>query len=176
MEKVYKATNGAPFNKKKVQLYGRELDRIKQDKGVLRPKDVVEAAKSRRSPLHDVFEWDNTEAAERYRLYQARALINHIDIEIRYDHKVKEQKAFFSVQNTPDEENKNIAYVTFEDVLSKPELRKQIILKALDEAQYWEERYQEYKELQKIVNAIELTNKKLRKRWVKKPRANKRRK
>ena len=53
-----------------------ELERIaKANGGVLRAEDVVESARNERSPLHASFTWDNDEAAERWRLHQARNLI-----------------------------------------------------------------------------------------------------
>jgi hypothetical protein len=43
--------------------------------GVVSPRDVVDAAKSEVSPLHPYFEWDDTVAAEKFRLGQARNLL-----------------------------------------------------------------------------------------------------
>lgn len=53
--------------------------------GRLTPGDVVEAARPAESPLHDQFEWDDTAAAERYRLEQARALIRSVRVLVRTD-------------------------------------------------------------------------------------------
>ena len=49
--------------------------------GRLDPKEVVDAARSPKSALHDRFEWDDTTAAEAYRLQQARGLIRSVYIE-----------------------------------------------------------------------------------------------
>lgn len=57
----------------------RELER---DNGRLAPVDVVEAARDPASPLHSHFTWDDTEAAEKYRLMQARTLIRTVKLEI----------------------------------------------------------------------------------------------
>lgn len=43
--------------------------------GLLLAEDVVAAAEAEDSPLHNYFCWDDTEAARRYRLDQARDLI-----------------------------------------------------------------------------------------------------
>ena len=57
-------------------LVKSELERIQaKHNGFLRPQDVVDAARSSKSPLHEYFEWNDSEAAQRYRLAQARALI-----------------------------------------------------------------------------------------------------
>jgi len=49
--------------------------------GILLPEQVVEFAKRKTSALHDAFEWDDTEAARKYRLEQARAIIR-VSVEI----------------------------------------------------------------------------------------------
>ena len=43
--------------------------------GILRPADVVDEARAENSPLHNAFEWDDTVAAEAYRIEQAKELI-----------------------------------------------------------------------------------------------------
>lgn len=57
----------------------RELER---DNGRLLPGDVVEAARAPESPLHSHFNWDDSDAAEKYRLMQARTLIRTVKLEI----------------------------------------------------------------------------------------------
>jgi len=57
--------------------------------GVLYPADVVEAARNPNSAMHSQFEWDDSEAAEAYRLQQARALIRRVKVNvIRSDQEV----------------------------------------------------------------------------------------
>ena len=60
-----------------------EIERVrKANGGVIRPPDVVEAAASGDSMIHDVFEWDNDVAAHKHRLWQARAMLRAIHVEI----------------------------------------------------------------------------------------------
>lgn len=54
--------------------------------GVLTPEDTVAAAADPAHILHPRFEWDDTEAAHRYRLDQARALIRAVRVEISTTH------------------------------------------------------------------------------------------
>ena len=55
-----------------------ELER----EGRLLPADVVDDARDADSPLHSHFEWDDSIAAEHYRLDQARNLIRSIKIHV----------------------------------------------------------------------------------------------
>lgn len=62
------------------------LERITQaNSGRLTPEAVVQEAKSKDSPLHDCFEWDQRKAAHQYRIWQARELITSIKVEVRTD-------------------------------------------------------------------------------------------
>jgi len=54
-----------------------------QNGGVLLPEDVVAAARSPKSPLHNWFTWDDDDAAQKWRLVQARELIRSIKIEVQ---------------------------------------------------------------------------------------------
>lgn len=57
--------------------------------GVLDPQDVVHAARNPNSAMHGQFEWNDGEAAEAYRLQQARALIKRVRVEVvRVDQEV----------------------------------------------------------------------------------------
>lgn len=52
------------------------------NKGILRPKDVVEAARPKGSVLHSSFTWDNRAAAEAHRINEARTLIRSVRVDI----------------------------------------------------------------------------------------------
>lgn len=53
-----------------------ELELIRQrNRGFLRPQDVIKAARSKTSQLHRYFEWNDSRAAEKHRLDQAREII-----------------------------------------------------------------------------------------------------
>ncbi len=164
-KKKYIATQGAPFRKANVQIYGEELNKIaSNNSGQLNPEDVIEAAKNTNNPLHEYFDWDDTEAANKYRLFQARNMINHITVSVQYNGSQKEHKAFFSVNSTPEEKAKNRTYITIDRVLNEPVLRGQVIKDALKEIEYWKRKYAEYLELRKIFKAIEETKKKITKK------------
>ena len=50
--------------------------------GRLSARSVLNAAMDKNSPLHSYFEWDDTAAAVKYRLEQARELIRKIKVEV----------------------------------------------------------------------------------------------
>lgn len=50
--------------------------------GVLIPSEVVNIARDADHPLHAMFEWDDTAAAHKYRLEQARGLIASVRVTV----------------------------------------------------------------------------------------------
>ncbi|MBS5944936.1 hypothetical protein [Varibaculum cambriense] len=59
----------------------KELRALHSRDGVLTCEAVVREARAKSSPLHDYFTWDDSRAAERYRLIEAGRLIATVRIE-----------------------------------------------------------------------------------------------
>ena len=51
---------------------------IQQKEGNLNPKEVLRDARNPNSPLHQLFEWDDSVAAEAYRLMQAKQVVRYV--------------------------------------------------------------------------------------------------
>lgn len=101
--------------------------------GKLTPEAVVKAAKSMASPLHDCFEWDDSEAASRYRLWQARELIASIRIEI-----VVEEKELSVVRYVRDPEclsDSRQGYISLPALRNNPEDSRKALLYELARAE-----------------------------------------
>jgi hypothetical protein len=62
----------------------RELKKIQSKDGRLTADATVQAARDPKNPLHKAFEWDNTRAAHKWRLEQARTLIAWAETKVRY--------------------------------------------------------------------------------------------
>lgn len=54
------------------------LEQLRED-GAVGPEQLVERAKPVESPIHNLFEWDDTAAGEKYRLEQARLYIARVE-------------------------------------------------------------------------------------------------
>lgn len=75
------ATNGHRDGTK-IAAAASALEAINKTKGKLTPTLVVEAAKSKSSPLHGYFTWENNKAAQNYRLLEASMLIRTVRIRV----------------------------------------------------------------------------------------------
>ncbi len=123
--KKYKARLGAPFPKDRAQEVGCEVERIKRDRKKLKPEFLVEEAQSKHSKLHDLFDWDDGIAAEKWRVQQARNIINHIVEVIIVDEEPQEVRSFFSVDNSEGKK-----YVSLKDIAKNSQYRAQLIDRA----------------------------------------------
>ena len=63
-----------------IDIQTQELDKLYKKYGKLTPDMVVKEAKKKSSPLHQYFEWNDTEAALQWRKQQARVMIHHIKV------------------------------------------------------------------------------------------------
>lgn len=72
-----------------------ELERIRNKYGLLQPELVVAESRKENSILHNAFEWDNTKAAEQYRVSQARYLIRVV---VKVEDNNTEHKQYYSIK------------------------------------------------------------------------------
>lgn len=117
-----------------------ELERIREDNdGLLTVAKVLEAARDEDSPLHRHFDWDDTTAAEKYREWQARTLIQkcRVTIESRPDVFVK---AYVSL---PMDRNngKGGGYRAVQEVVDDVTLRLDLLSDIRKRIAYWQRQH-----------------------------------
>lgn len=78
--KKYTWRDGSRLGKFNAQKIGVELEKIRKEHEALTPEITVETARSKSSPLHGVFTWDDGKAAHEFRLIEARNLIRNIHV------------------------------------------------------------------------------------------------
>lgn len=140
-----------------------ELRRIaKENGGICSPEEVVRQAKNQRSPLHNLFEWDDTKAGHSFRLWQARKLLVYVE------YKPMEEKPPISVfVSLSSDRKKSGGYRLREDVMKDAEYRSILLEDALREMKLFEEKYFLLKELEELFGAMTVVRKKLEKKVLK---------
>lgn len=113
---------------------------------------VVDAARPKSAALHSQFEWSDEKAAEMYRRWQAREVMNKIDILIE-DCEAPQPMFVNVVERVGDDDLRG--YVTTARVLSDPVLTSQLLEKASDDIESFRERYGRFKELARIADAAQ---------------------
>lgn len=136
------------------QVAGAELERIRgEEGGVLRPSDVVEAARPEAAPLHPCFTWDDAEAAERWRDGEARAVIRNVRV-LRCEPGSEERRPVLAYVHVPQDDNRQ-CYQPVEDVLSDVGLRDTVLTQALAMLNGLRRRFEHLEELAEVFAAID---------------------
>jgi hypothetical protein len=129
-----------------------ELQKIaKANGGLLNPPDIVEYARNPRTELHKRFEWDNTKAAEEYRLWQAREVIRVIVSVVDINGKNHTVKAFVSLP----EDRGGGGYRAIVDVMKMEYLRLSMLEEAKSEMRRFREKYAALSELAKVFEEMD---------------------
>ena len=111
------------------------------------PKNVVDLARNKNSKLHDDFEWDNEIAGEKYRLSQAREMIQLLAFE-----PIKETHEPTRVYQISTEK---AVYKPVEMILKNEDEYQNLLKRALAELQAFKKRYSTLIELEEVFKAIE---------------------
>jgi hypothetical protein len=134
----------------KTARIARELRRIaKQNGGLLLPETVVREARPKASPLHSRFEWDDGEAADNWRLWQARQLIKVV---VEHIAGVACPTEVF-VSLSPDRHRGN-GYRVVTEVMGDEQMRGIMLQDALDELEVFKFKYRRLRELAAVFSAI----------------------
>ena len=117
----------------------------KENDGMVLPEVVVDAARPESSPLHKYFTWEDTEAAEKWRIHEARNLLR---VTVEYIGTDKNPvRVFVSLTNDREDEG---GYRVTADVMDDAELYRMMLQDALDELESFRRKYERIKELRAI--------------------------
>lgn len=121
-----------------------------QNNGVLQVDAVIEAARPASSPLHSKFTWDDTEAAHKWRQEQARALIR-VTVHML---PVSNDAVRVFVSLTTDQKEAGGGYRQLISVMSKKELREQLLADAHADMERFRQKYRHLSELAEVIEAM----------------------
>lgn len=147
----------------------QELQIIQEENdGLLDPVKVVEYAKDPNTALHNRFEWDDSKAAEGYRIWQARQIIRMELVVIAQNEKGKietfagitEQdgkivRTYVSLSSDRRPEEGERGYRSLIDVLSDSEMREQMLEEAKKDMNVFRRKYGALSELAKVFAAMD---------------------
>jgi hypothetical protein len=138
-----------------------ELRRLTlRHKGILKPEIVVEAARNDKSALHSWFCWDDSAAAHRYRVWQARALLKVV---VEYQSVNGDERPICVFQSLTTDRGGG-GYRETSVVMLDKGMRRQLLADALGDLQRFELRYQQLRELADVFAAARNVRRKLERR------------
>ncbi len=128
--------------------------------GILFPTDVVKAAEPENSVLHKFFTWDDSIAAEKCRLQEARQLINCVVEYVGGEDRGHEVRVFVSLRDDRQEGG----YRPLVSILKNVTLRESLLMDSLEEMNFFREKFKGLKELSMVFKAMDSTEKKISKK------------
>lgn len=130
-------------------LYKADAQKVADEIGEssVTPQEVLEKARNENSELHKCFEWDDSIAAEKYRLRQAREII----VNLVYAPKKKEEQPVRCFQITTE---KSVYKPTKQFLVQEDEYQK-LLARAKAELESFKRRYATLNELESVFEAIE---------------------
>jgi len=144
--------NAQPLMERPKTKLREELDTLAEaSEGYLSPRSVVKWAEQHPdSALHAKFEWDDSKAAQKYRLSQARQIIRvHVETVVENG---QNTRAFVSLQKDRVPER---GYKALRDVLDDPVERRILVAQARRELARLRQKYAILEELGGVWDAID---------------------
>ena len=153
--------------KTSADVVGKVLTEIEERDGSVTSKSFLEYSRPEESETHDMFEWDDSIAAEKYRLVQSGKIINQLqvelvrvgdsaprklNIEVERQEPVQRVSAFVNV--APKGTRMTASFNNFVNAMSNEEKSKQVLKNALADLKALEEKYRMYEELSDVFAAI----------------------
>jgi hypothetical protein len=145
---------GSTSYKVAAQVVGEELESIEEQAGEVTPRAIVDRASSPNNVLHPFFEWNNDRAADKWRLEQARHLVQSVIVKEIDGAEPKEPvRAFVSISREAGR-----SYVGIATAMSDDEKRAAVLQQAKKELEDWRQRYRSLTEFAKLFDAIDQLN------------------
>lgn len=144
--------SGAQTDANAARAVGDHLELLRnQVQGELTPKDVVDDARNPNSPLHSYFEWNDSAAAEAFRLSQARGLIRAVvAVYVSDDKPAVRTRAYVHVPEAQAPHYREMVHA-----MSQKKTRQLILQQAWKELRAWRVRYQHLKEFSDLVKVMD---------------------
>jgi predicted RNA-binding protein YlxR (DUF448 family) len=124
-----------------------ELQAIRDEHGSLTPVLVVETARDPEHPLHSRFEWDDSLAAEKYRLEQAGQLLRVVKLPADPS-RASDLRAFVAVKG---KDSHRADYVPTEEAMADEFARKLVLRDMEREWRLLKRRYEHMREFADLI-------------------------
>ena len=147
---------------------GGVLNRIEKQEGQVTKESFLDYSRDENSETHSLFEWNDSIAAEKYRLRQAGNIISQLEVTIVHEdiapreitaqiesEEPQETKISAFVNVSPKAPTVNATYYNVNRAMSDTDTRAQVLRNALLELQAFERKYKNIKEFAELFKVIE---------------------
>lgn len=109
------------------QIVKREIVKLCDTDGYVTPYQVLDAARDVSSPLHAFFEWDDSAAAEAFRLIQATGLIRSVRVKVTTSDEEERSVRGFLPARIAGRELPPGAYIPQDDIVNDPAAKEAVL-------------------------------------------------
>ena len=135
------------------QQAGEYLQELGETEGGLTAVKLLDASRPDDALLHGCFEWNDSEAAEKYRLNQAREFIGNIVVVEMEGKPVEKTRAFISVTETA---HRSVGvFKPIIEALSDENNRAVVLDNAIREMKTFREKYSNLEELARVISEMD---------------------
>ena len=137
------------------QTTGEKIEEIIQQYGAVTKENFLEASKPADSVTHNLFEWDDTKAAEKYRLHQSNMIINSLTVQVNVENRATPitTRAFVNVQK--EDGRQKAEFLRIDTAFSDMECKTIVLANAIQELREFRKKYETYSELSQVFEAID---------------------
>lgn len=127
----------------------KHIGKLEKKYGEVTSDIFLDSARSESSEMHKLFEWDDTKAAENWRLQQARTIISSIRVTT-----VTEDTEPIITRAYVQYEAKKSGYVSIQKAMEDEDKRDSVLEQARKELSWFAEKYKSLEELSAVIDAI----------------------
>lgn len=135
------------------ETVGHEFEKIEKEHGKITNDLVLQEATDENSPLHEMFEWDDSVAGHKYRLHQATLIIVSLAVEPEEVKTPKEVRAYYNVSNG---ERKG-KFINMKSAFSNPDTKEIVLKRAFREFMSFKNKYSNIEEFSELFATFENT-------------------
>lgn len=156
--KNYSWRNGTRVPKHLAPVFGNRVDDIQSKLGrAPKAREVLEDARDPSSPIHELFNWDDSDAAEKYRAFQASVLLSALTVKIEIVKNGKRDEVDMPVRIVLNRGERGTGgeHEHISDIIADPVRRARMVEMAADDFLSLERKYNNLKEFQNVFKALE---------------------
>jgi len=124
---------------------GKYFEKLHEEYGEISPEIIVEKARDKNNLLHNYFEWDDTKAAHKYRLEQAKEIIRCLVVQNDGGEKIR------AVVSVSINYNEKRSYQPLKLVLNNDYAKTMLLEQARRDAQIFIAKYRTLTELSGVI-------------------------
>lgn len=133
-------------------IVGQEVQKLEKEKGSFTRQDMVDRARKKSNPMHDLFEWDDSIAAEKFRCKQAGEILSNLKIVVEGDGQ-QVSRAWVNVKKIAP--NCKAQYVNIEVAMKDEETKTTVFENALKELENFKRKYENLHEFEALFDEID---------------------